>query len=59
MDNSKMTTNFANEINYTNIEKEEYYATKKLSGFSAACIGASFVINLAIIAYALISTLAA
>jgi hypothetical protein len=54
-----MTTNFANEINYTNIEKEEYYATKKLSGFSAACIGASFVINLAIIAYALISTLAA
>ena len=54
-----MTTNFAKETSYTCSEKEEYYASKKLSGFSAVCVGASFVINLAIVAYALISTLVA
>ncbi len=45
--------------NYFNTEKEEYYATKRLSGFSAVCVGASFVLNLGIIAYAIISTLVA
>ena len=50
-----MTANYVRETSYDQEEKEEYYASKRLSGFSAVCVGASFIINAAIVAYAIIS----
>ena len=50
-----MTANYVRETGCNQAENEEYYASKRLSGFSAVCVGASFIINVAIVAYAIIS----
>lgn len=55
--NRNYVTNERNDSIFA--DSTEYYGGKKLSGFSMACVATSLIINFAIVAYAIISALAA